>query len=340
MVEALLLAYYACALLFTLLVYLKRKTIPLSIGLIGLVIPLAGLPMACLVVLLSRRRQLNNTKERFEEALGLGFRDRELINQVNVEKESNIVPLEEALVVNDKHTRRRIVMDALKEESFDMVSFLSRAVRNEDSETSHYAVTAILEMKRVMMAELRQLGAAYEQRPDEHEVILQYAEKLRSYMGTGLMDPRTQKTYREIQSKVIDKLIERGICDEEQLAEKVDCELALGHVEQAETVSNLFLSRFPSSEKAYYAAMKVSYMTRTGEGFKEALDNLKQSPVKVSQQMLQLIRYWNTGEMNANKTVKSSKASDSNDSRRHSSHASAASGPIGSAVQAEQRKRA
>ena len=59
-----------------------------------------------------------------------------------------IVPLQEALLINDASTRRQLIMDILYHDTGEYVDVLNRARMNDDVEVVHYATTAMVELQK------------------------------------------------------------------------------------------------------------------------------------------------------------------------------------------------
>ncbi|MFR2310566.1 MAG: hypothetical protein ACLS6Z_11835 [Roseburia inulinivorans] len=70
------------------------------------------------------------------------------IFQSGTEQEGNIVPLEEALIVNEPELRRELIMNVLNDNPEEYVELLKQARMNEDVEVVHYAITAMVELSK------------------------------------------------------------------------------------------------------------------------------------------------------------------------------------------------
>ncbi|MBO8164769.1 MAG: hypothetical protein H0Z34_13790 [Brevibacillus sp.] len=294
MLESALMIYYLLACLYVALLLQQRNQFGSGLAAIACLIPFAGLPLAVIAGRAGLQAGTADTRRFAELTEVTGTVD--VPYKVDMNKELAIVPLEEALVINDYQTRRRILLDALKHGSHELISFLSKAVRNEDTETSHYAVTALVELKREMMGELQRWSVSLEKHPNDLEVLTGYANALRRYLGSGLMDANTERAYRLLQADVLQKLTRRPDCGEKVFQEKIECELALSRYDAAEDTCKRFLTAYPQSEAAYVMAMKLYYTIRAGNKFELILKRLKHSSVKVSPRTLQLIRYWSRRE--------------------------------------------
>ena len=79
------------------------------------------------------------------------------IFQSGTEQEGNIVPLEEALIVNEPELRRELIMNVLNDNPEEYVELLKQARMNEDVEVVHYAITAMVELSKEYDSKLQEL---------------------------------------------------------------------------------------------------------------------------------------------------------------------------------------
>ncbi|MCZ8518248.1 MULTISPECIES: hypothetical protein [Paenibacillus] len=214
-------------------------------------------------------------------------------------KEINVIPLEEALLVNDTTTRRRIVIDLLKQDSLEYLEVLRMAVGNEDTETSHYAVSAIMEIKRKLTLSLQKLSVQYERNKGDAHLLRSYADVLRNYMRSGLLDERTLLKYKHTYTRVLGELLELSSDAYEAYGEKVNTDLELRQYETAEHTARLFITSFPRDEEAYLALIKVYFTMRSMDQLKSALEELKRSPVRLTSRALGVVRFWAEGGSDA-----------------------------------------
>lgn len=217
------------------------------------------------------------------------------IKKLEAKNEMNVVPLEEALLVNDLSTRRRIMIDLLKQDSLDYLEVLRMAVSNEDTETSHYAVSAIMEAKRKLTLTLQELSVKYEENKDDPHLLRSYADVLKSYMRSGFFDERTLMKHNHTYAMVLDRLVELVPESADAYVEKIDADLDLGDYAAAERTAARFLEQFPRSEEAYLCLMKVYFTVRAVDQLKTTLEDLKKSPIRLSSRALTMVRFWSEG---------------------------------------------
>lgn len=215
-----------------------------------------------------------------------------VFRSLDVRKESNLVPLEEALLVNDHTSRRRLMLDFLKDDPGAMMPLLEQAVSNEDTETSHYAVTAVVEIKRKLTLSIQHYSVRHEQGDRSVEMLREYAEVIRQYMHSGFMDRATRHTYLSTYARLLGELIEAGGGDEQTFNAKINSEMQLDRPDTALQYEQKFREAHPDSEQPYLAALQLYYTLQMKEAFFRTLHSLKQSNIKVSNAGLNVIRYW------------------------------------------------
>ncbi|AIQ13154.1 hypothetical protein [Paenibacillus durus] len=211
------------------------------------------------------------------------------------EKELNIVPLEEALLVNDLTSRRRTMIDLLKQDATEYLEVLRMAVGNEDTETSHYAVSAVVEIKRKLNHSLQEFSVRYETSRDDAHFLASYAEVLQNYIRSGFLDRSTVMQLKYSLTEVLQHWTEADPDAFEAYEQKMRIELELGNYLSAEQASAIMMERFPHREESYLAQMNLYFTLRSPQRFNQALQALKQSPVRLSNDALKLVRFWSEG---------------------------------------------
>ena len=71
---------------------------------------------------------------------------KERISQVdksNMEQERNIVSIQEAVAISNYKSQRELMMNILRKDTSQSLGSISYALNSEDTETSHYAATAL-----------------------------------------------------------------------------------------------------------------------------------------------------------------------------------------------------
>ena len=218
---------------------------------------------------------------------------REGQQRLNAVQELNVVSVEEALLVNDVHVRRKVLIDIIKQDALQYIDVLKQAVTNEDTETSHYAVTAVIEMKRELTILLQKLAVEYAQQPNDTTVATTYADVIQAYMRSGFLDAQSLKQYQLTYNAIVTSLIEQGTATEQHYKQKIDTAIALHNIAEAQQTITQFKQAFPLSEQPYVAAMSIYFQLRAFTPLLAELNALKSSSIQLSSDTMQLVRYWN-----------------------------------------------
>ena len=152
-----------CLVLWTLM---KLGLLPVRGHMLAVIVlvPLWG-PL--LVVLLSVRGAVFGEGLKESALESLRFND-DLHRSMSVpsgEDDAGVVPLEEALIINDPAERRRLMLSMLSEEPDAYLAQLQAAKLNDDVEVAHYAATAVVQISKESDLKLQQLERAFKMDP-------------------------------------------------------------------------------------------------------------------------------------------------------------------------------
>ena len=103
------------------------------------------------------------------------------------ERDDGVVPLEEALIVNDPGDRRRLMLSMLTEDPDAYLAQLQAAKLNDDVEVAHYAATAVAQISKESDLKLQQLERAFKTDPSSHNLDA-YCDFLGAYLDSGLAE--------------------------------------------------------------------------------------------------------------------------------------------------------
>jgi hypothetical protein len=93
-------------------------------------------------------------------------------------EKGDIVPLEEAILINDVKARRRAMLETLYTDPLKYLDILNIAKYNDDVETSHYATTTISKAQKDFQLSIQKLAVSVENNPDDLDLLDEYIETL------------------------------------------------------------------------------------------------------------------------------------------------------------------
>lgn len=204
----------------------------------------------------------------------------------------NIVPMEEALLINSNNIKRKMVLDILRDDINKYPHLLKIAMVNEDAETSHYATTAIMETKRKMILKLQEMEEIGEFKGLAVESLTSYADTLKKILGSSLLNEENEKTARTMYKRVLEQMIVINPQEKTFLIERINCDIDTGDYSSALDYCQKLMTVHNQSEESFLMYLKIYYLRRNKKAFYETLSALEKSSVIISEPVANIIKYW------------------------------------------------
>ena len=213
------------------------------------------------------------------------------IFQSGTEQEGNIVPLEEALIVNEPELRRELIMNVLNDNPEEYVELLKQARMNEDVEVVHYAITAMVELSKEYDSKLQELERLHQISPEDPEVMEQYCEFMEEYLSQGLLEEQIERVQRQRYEQLLEKKLKHQedlhtcVCMVKNL-------MKLGDFEKAHEILQIIEKKWHRHEA--YWILKVQYCVeqKQGEELKRTLDKMKKEHIYLSSKGREDLALW------------------------------------------------
>lgn len=212
-------------------------------------------------------------------------------------KNMEVIPIEDALVLNDEKIKKSLIINVLKSDSYKYLDFLKEAIRDEDTETSHYAATAVTEVKRKLTLAIQEFKEKYQKNKTDLTIIKAYADALKKYNDSGLLDKNAYQKNLSTYKDLLEKIIEMEAADEYLYEEIINCYIILKDFERAIEYCNQYFENFKKSEKPYLLIMKIYFINKNRTKFNKVLRKLRESNIILNRDSLNLIKFWLEGEI-------------------------------------------
>ncbi len=214
--------------------------------------------------------------------------------QVQVrEGDAGVVPLEEALIVNDPSDRRRLMLSMLAEEPDAYLAQLQAAKLNDDVEVAHYAATAVAQISKESDLKLQQLERAFKTDPST-ENLDAYCDYLGTYLDSGLAEGRVEQIQRQQYARLLARRCER----EDGAALRIRYATALadaGELDEAEAVITQLVAEVPDEQEAWMLCLRLAVMRRDGEAVQQVIDAIDNQHVYLSAENREKLAFWRDG---------------------------------------------
>lgn len=206
--------------------------------------------------------------------------------------DDNVIPLNDTFLLDDLKLRRKVFLDAVKQNVLDNASVLRMATHDSDREIAYYAVSMAsghIEKLEDSMADIRN---RLEEEPGNLELLQEYLKMLEDYLGQEFVDDITKKETRKIYVQVVNRLLYKDPDNMYYLQGKINQQLLLEDYDAAEQTCAFFQYRFPDREEPYIAYIKLYVALHDFKRLQKKLEEMKRIPAELSLEALTLVRYW------------------------------------------------
>ena len=256
-----------------------------------LVVPIMGLAIYLIphyIYLYSHKKDLYERKELHSIKQEESFQTRPKVNE-----ELGIVPFGEALVVSGIGEKRKFLLDILKENMQDNYKVIMSALEDSDSETSHYAAAATMEVSRKMRNSLQDIETKFLNNRENHEYRRKFIDELYEYIESGVLSSRD----RIININKYIKLLQDTIENYKELTKQSDYIHLIGfYMDQNQLYEAAEIAKKRKveceDEAIYMQLLEIYYRIKNLREFRIILQELRESKVALSRKGIETVRFW------------------------------------------------
>ena len=249
MILNILVIHLLLSILFSGMIYLKEKSLNYAITslLISLAIPLFGVILFSIV-----RFDFLNSRVSQNDYIAKAYSGRNYFKDLDIADETNVVSIEEALLISDTDYRREIMMKALKKDALKYIQFISTAINNDDPETAHYAAASMLNMRRALDIKMRETLKIRDENADNISIAMDYFDITDSYINIFDIDSGIRAKYIDDNILILKTIIEDKVgTPQKYIMRLIELLVASGNYEEAKKYCKIFLLSYPDNEDKY-----------------------------------------------------------------------------------------
>ncbi len=209
-----------------------------------------------------------------------------------IDYDENLISLHDTFLLDDVKLKRKVFLDAVKQNILQNPKILRQATHDSDREIAYYAVSMMSGHIEELESKMAELEALLKDDADNLELVRKYTEVLADYLQQDFIDDLTKKAKGEVYIRQLDKLLAAEPDNMADLQARFRQELKLENYGEAEKTCGDFLRLYPEREEPYLAYMKLYAAMRQPEKLRQKLEELKASPAELSVSALKTIRYW------------------------------------------------
>lgn len=224
---------------------------------------------------------------------------------IHVEREEHsgmVVPLEEAIAVNDAKTRRKLLLDILHKNPEEHIELLQRARMTDDTELTHYATTTMMEIQSGYEQSIRELEADVKLIDAENEksrlgkVLRKLRKELEMYIDSGLITGNILNIYRRKLDGVFVQLLALEPENKNYHLGKLENEIEQGVFEGVEERLQKIGQKWPEDEQIYKVFVRYYAATHQGEKIQKILAEIEEKGIYLTSEGKKWFAFWKNRE--------------------------------------------
>ena len=216
----------------------------------------------------------------------------DVVERPDESDEINLIPMEEAIMINDKENLRNLLLTVLRGDVKKSINAVTKALNSSDSEASHYAASAIMDIMNEFQKTLQKFYAQMDADPNDTEVMVLYINYLSEMLGAGFLSELEEKTYIYSLQKVCERLFH---ADPTQLnpmhyTALISLLTKINALQRSELWIQRFTTNYPDHIEMYRCALHHYFSIKDKIHFFDYMNRLKHSNIPIDNDMLELIR--------------------------------------------------
>ncbi|MDI9469023.1 MAG: hypothetical protein QM296_02330 [Bacillota bacterium] len=212
--------------------------------------------------------------------------------------EMNYVSIQDAVVLSDKPSVRRLLIDVLKHNSSQTLKAIAFAMNSPDTETSHYAAAAIQDALSEFRTTAQKMIEQMNRYPEDVEINLAALQYLHSGLELRIMTEIEQRSYVDLETDVAENLFRNNVwfMTAAHYRMLIDDLISVQETDRAAEWGRRACSYRRDELDTYKARLKLYYAQNRKEEFFDCLNEFRASRINADQEMLEIIRVYNGRE--------------------------------------------
>ena len=206
--------------------------------------------------------------------------------------EDRVVPLEEALLINDPTTRRDLMMEVMYSNPDDYVGQLKEARTNDDTEVVHYAVTALSELQKEYQLQFQELDWKMKNDPEDEELLERYLKLLSRYLGSGIAEGNDMDIKLRAYSEMLGRKIKKTPDRLSLWKTKAETDLKIREYPAALEEIHHIIRTWDRSETGYLLLVKYHSAMKNRDGIESVLEQIRRKKIYLTPAGRRWIRFW------------------------------------------------
>lgn len=274
------------------LFYLNMLHIPRRNLMLAVLLPFWGGLMMLFAEFYTNKGKAGNREQdlsRLEEIRNIKIR-RQILPEETID--NKVIPLEEALVLEDPDIRRNLILEIVQEDPKHYIALLKKVQLGNDTEVSHYASTAIMEVQRIYELNLRQKEHLIKGDIKSEELILDYINTLNEYIHSGLLSDNVLIAQRKKLNTFYVNLISEYDGDKKVYKDAIDNLIELNDVTATESLLIDAETQWENDEEFILLKLKLFHKTKDRWAMRKEIQKVRESGIYLSPETREVVEFW------------------------------------------------
>ena len=210
----------------------------------------------------------------------------------DLDRDINIVPMQETLVVSDVRRRRKMLLDVLKKDIRHSLGAIAMALDNPDSETSHYAASVIMDVLSEFRGNVQNMHNKLREDPEDFDLASLLLAYINDVLRQNILTGDERRTYTYIEDEIGDTMFRYHPEQIEgyQYRHLMEDLVTINEFSVADKWSRRALKNRDYQLDTYIGCLKYYFAYNDRDAFMKCLDQLKASGIVVNKETMELIR--------------------------------------------------
>ncbi len=221
-------------------------------------------------------------------------RREDMIETPDFGMEMNYVSLQDAMRLSSVADQRQLLINVMKYNARMSLSSVAEAINSPDTETSHFAASAIQDALSEFRATAQQLLTNMHRYPEDVEINLTALEYIYQGLMMKIMTSIEHQSYVYTANSVAENLFQYSTwyMTATHYLWIVTLTLSIRDLDAAQRWVDRALSHRPGELDTYKAALRLYYAKGDKERFRDCLTSFRKSDLAADQEMLELLRLY------------------------------------------------
>lgn len=204
---------------------------------------------------------------------------------------AELVPLEEALLLDTPAQCRKLLLLLLKDDPARFCALLELARRSNDSEVIHYAAAAMVQINKQADLKLQAMQKRWQAQPRDKCIVSEYCQLLQQVLDAGVVQGQAAQRLLQ-QLKELLRQAWQAVPDYEGGCQLAEVQLKLQEYGDAEQTLAALTERWPQREQAWLLRLHGAAACRDGAAVQAVLRMIRDRSIYLSADGRKTVCFW------------------------------------------------